>query len=247
MRQAIVLQHVEHEGPGSLAPLLAERGVSVQVRKLSSGDEVPAPRELEDAACLVIMGGPMGVGDLDDERYPFLAAEVALLQHALAQDTPVLGICLGAQLLAHALGAEVGPNRMGTPPLHVRELGFGAVSFHHDQDPAQILGGLGAAHMMVHWHGDAFALPEGAHCLASTLHCANQMFVRGMTIGMQFHPELDEATIEAMTSADRDYLLAANGPDAIGRLRRDRQRFMRDYQRDGSRLLAGVLRFLLSA
>src|SRR6185312_2423468 len=102
-QRAVVLQHTPTEGPERVAVVLAERGVACAVRSLYRGETVPddlAPDEI-----LVVMGGPMGVGDVGDPRWPFLAAEIALLRQLVARDAPVLGICLGAQLLAAASGA----------------------------------------------------------------------------------------------------------------------------------------------
>src|SRR5437867_2308533 len=103
--KAIVLQHVDYEGPAGLAPLFAEHGYELELRRLYLGAELPS--QLSPGELLVVMGGPMGVGALDAPEFPFLRRELALLQACIAQDSPVLGICLGAQLLAHAAGAAV--------------------------------------------------------------------------------------------------------------------------------------------
>src|ERR1700683_193184 len=108
MSSAIILQHAPHEGPGRIIPIFRDYGIPTQLRRLYQGDEVPS--DLEELRMLVIMGGPMGVGDLDNPKYPYLAKEVELLKRMIAADRPVLGICLGAQLLAHAGGAKVYAN-----------------------------------------------------------------------------------------------------------------------------------------
>ena len=108
MSKAVVLQHVAHEGPGRIVPVFRDYGMQVEVRRLDRGDEVPM--DLDEMRVLVVLGGPMGVADVGSERYPFLAKEVEILTRMVKHDRPVLGICLGAQLLAHAAGAKVYPN-----------------------------------------------------------------------------------------------------------------------------------------
>src|SRR5436305_873967 len=116
MSKAVVLQHVAHEGPGRILPVFRDFGIPVEVRHLYKGDEVPT--DLDEVRVLIPLGGPMGVADVGSEKYPFLAKEVDLLKRMVAADRPVLGICLGAQLLAHAAGAKVYPNVKvaGHPP-----------------------------------------------------------------------------------------------------------------------------------
>src|SRR5690349_10139613 len=114
MKRALVLTHVAHEGPGRIQGALERAGLAVDVRKLYAGDALPV--SLDEHAALVVMGGPMGVSDAGSARYPFLTAELELLGEAVRRDYPVLGMCLGAQLLAAAAGARVYPNVTGDPP-----------------------------------------------------------------------------------------------------------------------------------
>src|SRR5206468_3087915 len=103
MPAAIILQHVSYAGPGRIVPILRDFGIPTEVRHLYRGDEMPT--DLDEVRMLVILGGPMGAKDIGSEQYPFLAQEVAVLQRMIAADRAVLGIALGAQLLAHAAGA----------------------------------------------------------------------------------------------------------------------------------------------
>lgn len=184
MKTCVAVRHVAFEDLGLLGPLLAARGVDVRT--------VDAPIEPLDAASLmapdlvVVLGGPIGV--YEDDVYPFLTAELAAIEARLEAKKPTLGICLGAQLMAKALGAVVAPGpqkEIGYAPLAVTEEGRAA--------------GLGdfAATPVLHWHGDNFALPEGAARLASTAACPNQAFAVGPTLlGLQFHVEVDPTRIE---------------------------------------------------
>src|SRR4051812_18420796 len=155
------------------------------------------------------MGGPMGVADLGKPETPFLVAEVALLRERLAAGAPVLGVCLGAQLLAHAAGARVYPNSAGGR--RVYEVGFGPVDFlAGDREPA--LAGLAAREVMLPWHGDPSAPPAGAVPLAATAACPHQAFRLDRAFGLQFPPEIERATIDDWLRVDAAYVATACGP-----------------------------------
>lgn len=214
LRRAIVLQHVEMEGPARIADLAIERGLTVEVRHLYASE--PVPRAVADDEVLVVMGGGMGVGDRDDPRYPFLRQELALLEDALAAERAILGVCLGAQLLACAAGARVYPMvrrevRGGeVREVRVREVGWGKVDFDLDEP---VLAGLGVRETVLHWHGDTFDLPAGARRLASTELCANQAFRVGRrAFGLQFHVEVDGETACRWAVEDAEFVRAALGP-----------------------------------
>ncbi|HTQ03946.1 MAG TPA: gamma-glutamyl-gamma-aminobutyrate hydrolase family protein [Polyangiaceae bacterium] len=238
--RAIVLQHVPHEGPARILPALSRAGFEVERRELFAGARVPA---LSDADLLVVMGGPMGVGDVGDGRYPFLAREIELLGAAVARDFPTLGVCLGAQLLAAAAGARVYPNTTGEPPRPIREVGWGAVHFVRPPAEEPALAGLDMAEIVLHWHGDTYDLPRGATLLASTLACENQMYRLGRRqFGLQFHIELHASDVEAWLAADADYVRGALGVDGIERIRRDTGRFMPRFEERTDRWLDALVR-----
>ena len=186
-----VIQHVEHEGPGMMAGSLARRGLRHEVFRMDRGDPLPDPGSIDG---LVVMGGPMGVHDTD--RYPWLVAERALIAAVATSGRPVLGVCLGAQQLATALGAEVttGPTE---------EIGLGRVELTEAgrRDPVfgPEYGGLAhTALPCVHWHRDTFSLPDGAVHLAGTRLFPHQAFRWGDRVyALQFHVEVDHALAES--------------------------------------------------
>lgn len=236
MRHAVVFQHVPGEGPGRIAQHLTHHGLTIETRHLYRGDAIPT--SLDDAV-VIVMGGPMGVGDLQDPRYPFLAAEVAVLRHRIAHDLPTLGICLGAQLLAHAAGASVVPNRdaSGNP---IREVGWEAVHFTARNEA--ILNGLRDHEYMLHWHGDTFSLPEDAIRLGSTPRCLNQGFrLKNRLFGLQFHPEVDSAMVAEWVRDDADYVLGALGPNGGDQILADTKRILPEHLVIGNRLLANIV------
>ena len=177
----LAIQHVPWEGPHRI--LDACGGLQVHTVKPLAGQPLPPHEEVAGA---VVMGGPMNVDEVG--RFPALAAEREWLAEAVRRELPLLGICLGAQLLARALGAEV---RRGEGP----EIGFAPVEVSDPDDP--VLGGLAPSTDVLHWHGDVFDLPVGAQPLASSARTEHQAFRAGNAWGVLFHPEADFALLEA--------------------------------------------------
>lgn len=179
------LQHVPFEGLGAMAELFARRGDRVSTSHLYRADPLPA---LDTFDWLVVMGGPMGADDEAD--YPWLGAEKALIRRAIGNGKRVLGICLGAQLMARALGAVVRPGAQ-------REIGWFPITPTDESDPhwGQL---LRHSPTVFHWHSDRFDLPDGATHLARSGACDQQAFALGpRVLGLQFHlettPELARA------------------------------------------------------
>ncbi len=185
-----ILQHVAHEGPGLIAGAIEEAGHTFEVVRLDRGAALP---DRGSMAGLVVMGGPMGVHDVDAHQW--LVPERALIAAAVDDGVAVLGVCLGAQQLAVALGADV---TTGPSP----EVGFGQVELTGAGRKDPVLGpeygGLAQTALpCVHWHRDTFAIPDGAVHLAATRAFPHQAFRWGdRAYGLQFHVEVDQATAE---------------------------------------------------
>lgn len=204
---ALVVRHVAFEDLGILAPLLMERGYELQYRE--AGVDRLSEQSLLTADLVVVLGGPIGVYETD--RYPFLLGEQRAIAARLEQGKPILGICLGAQLLALALGAEVratGRTEIGYAPLSLTRQGEDSV--------LQNIAGV----PVLHWHGDQFAIPDGAMRLAETPGFPNQAFSLGpKVLGLQFHLEADYAQIDRWLIGHA-YELSARGV-SLDVLRRD--------------------------
>jgi GMP synthase (glutamine-hydrolysing) len=181
------LQHVPFEGPAFILSWATARKASVTHTLLYKNEECP-PAESFD--CLVVMGGPMGVHD--ETTYPWLTEEKALIESAIAAGKKVLGICLGAQLLALVLGAKVGRNAH-------REIGWFPVSRTIDGLRSPLMRPFPEEFMAFHWHGDTFDIPKGAvHCAASEV-CAHQAFIYNNTaVGFQYHLESTPESIRGL-------------------------------------------------
>jgi len=181
-------QHVPFEGLGSIGPWLEQQGAQISRTAFWNG-ELPPSTESFDG--LIIMGGPMSVHDETD--HPWLRAEKEAIRQAIAHGKVVLGICLGAQLIAEVLGGEVTRNPE-------REIGWFPIERTPDA-AAHPLGGVLPHHERVfHWHGETFSIPAGASLLSRSAACAHQAFAMGVRVlALQFHLETTEESAKAMT------------------------------------------------
>lgn len=175
-KTAVALRHLAFEDLGCFEPVLAAQDYAIRYCDMGVDDLAASGAQAADL--LVVLGGPIGAGD--DALYPFLVAETRLLAERLAMQRPTIGICLGAQLMARALGAAVYPGQ--------REIGFAPLALSA-AGRASCLARFDGADVL-HWHGDTFDLPAGTDLLASTAKCARQAFAAGRNaIAFQFHPE----------------------------------------------------------
>ena len=265
MSKAVILQHVPYAGPGRIIPVFRDAGIPTEVRHLYTGDEVPT--DLDEVRVLVVLGGPMGVADVGGEKYPFLAQEVETLRRMVAADRSVLGIALGAQLLAHAAGAKVYPNaKPGPTPQDATtpmpEFGWHTVTFPFPGGTEPIVYGMVDGAPMFHWHRDTFDLPRlppppnappppappppaGNALLSSSKLCKNQAFrFKTRLFGFQYHMELTLPDIEAIISADREAVQTVLGADGERTVREDGSKYYSRYARLGDRILANFVQFL---
>ena len=226
--RAHTLQHVPFEGLGTIEAWLLGSGYGITTTKFFESAVLP---EVETIDFLVVMGGPMGV--LDEPKHPWLADEKVFIRTVIEAGKPVLGVCLGAQLIAVCMGGEV----MANP---VKEIGwFPVEAVPHGQGnvfrfPARF--------EALHWHGDTFTLPKGAIQLARSEGCANQAFQIGRhVIALQFHLEATPRTVQDLVSNCRDELVEgefiATEAEILSATQRNRSA--------GSHLMARILDHLI--
>ena len=190
-----LLQHVTFEGPAAIEGWLNDNNHSLATTKFFQGDALPAQ---DDFDVLIIMGGPMGIEDV--QQYPWLTEERQFIQQAIEGDKYILGICLGAQLIAGACGARVIKNKY-------REIGWFDISIKDENLPGILKHVFPEKMEVFHWHGDTFEIPESAKHFAASEACDNQGFIlNDRVIGLQFHIE---------TTVDSASLLVKNCRDEL--------------------------------
>jgi GMP synthase (glutamine-hydrolysing) len=219
--QTLAIRHVPFEDLGLLGPLLAELGHDVRYIEAPTANLAALDPLAPDL--LVVLGGPIGV--YENDRYPFLDHEVALLAARLRAQRPTLGICLGSQLMARALGARVyssGTKEIGWAPITLSAAGH--------RSPLRHLEGTA----VLHWHGDTFDLPNGAVHLASTAECRNQAFSIGThALALQFHGEAAGLALESWFVGHACEISATPGL-SVPQLRSDTARYSAALVRQGS-------------
>jgi len=187
MKPIAIFRHVDIEGPGYLAEFLDERKIPWQLIAIDAGDVVP--QEVSAYSALIFMGGPMSVND----DLPWMLKAEALIRDAVEQDIPLLGHCLGGQLITKALGGVVSRNP-------VKEIGWGEVTVS-DNDVASTWFGEVRSFPAFHWHGETFSLPHTATHLLSSAHCVNQAYAIGKHLILQCHIEMTDEMIAAWCAA----------------------------------------------
>jgi GMP synthase-like glutamine amidotransferase len=194
--RAHYLQHVPFEGPGSIVPWLAAAGYGMTNTRFFASAALPDPGTID---LLVVMGGPMSVHD--EGEFPWLVSEKRFIREVIDSGTPVLGICLGAQLIASAMGAKVYRNP-------VKEIGWFPIHGIAANDSSFFC--FPQSEKVFHWHGETFDLPPGATRLAKSEGCENQAFQLGRSvIGLQFHLETTPESVRELVANCRDELIPA--------------------------------------
>jgi GMP synthase-like glutamine amidotransferase len=181
MKPIAIVRFAPHEGPGYFATYLSQHSLSWRLIRLDEGEDVPA---VDSIAGVGLMGGPMSVND----ELAWIAPVLDLVRESVTRDIPVIGHCLGGQLMAKALGGRVSSNA-------VKEIGWGRIDAADTRVAAEW--GPRQPFLGYHWHGETFSVPAGAEPVWSSAHCANQAFALGNHFAMQCHVEMTEELIES--------------------------------------------------
>lgn len=200
MNPVAIFRHFPIEGSGYFATFLERHGIPWQLIRIDAGDAVPS--DISAFSGLAFMGGPMSVND----ELPWIAPVLALIRAAQMIDMPVLGHCLGGQLMAKALGGMVSRNA-------IKEIGWGDVTVADDADAVRWFGHAAPAFRSFHWHGETFTIPPGARRLLSSTHCVHQAFSLGNSLGMQCHIEMTAEMIDSWCeSGAREIARSSDSP-----------------------------------
>jgi GMP synthase-like glutamine amidotransferase len=198
MKPVAIFRHNPSEGPGYFATYLDLHEIDWKPVNIDAGDPVPA--SVDEFSGLAFMGGPMSVND----DLPWIPRVLQLIRAADSAGVPVLGHCLGGQLMSKALGGNVGPSAQ-------KEIGWGRVDVAANQEARAWFGDT-RGFLSFHWHGEAFSIPAGAVCLASSPHCANQAFALGRHLGLQCHVEMTPEMVRSWCESGRREIERSNSP-----------------------------------
>jgi len=191
MKPLYIFRHIECEGPGYLGEVLAREGIPWQQIAVDAGE--PVPPSIDGCSGLVLMGGPMSVND----DLAWMGQELALIQQAQEATLPVLGHCLGGQLISRALGGSITANP-------VKEIGWHPVTRSDTAMAEKWLAGLPAEMTLFHWHGETFSIPPGAEVILENATCPHQAFAIGNTLALQCHLEMQVPMVTEWATLYRD-------------------------------------------
>tara|TARA_Y100001968_G_C19269559_1_gene673518 strand:- start:181 stop:912 length:732 start_codon:yes stop_codon:yes gene_type:complete len=223
MRRLLVLQHLEREHPGLFLKIAKERGLSVCIFRLDLGDSLP---ELRSGDLLLVLGGPMSIRDIGTGNYLWLKDEVALIKKALNQSVGIIGVCLGAQLLAYAAGGDVEELHGEVSHQPLAEIGWDNIFAKSFKINRKITKLLSSDFPVLHWHGDRILLPNSADLIASSCRCEEQLFCIGsLAYGLQFHVEIDDEMINKWITEDEKFISSGLGTNGQSILKQQQRKF----------------------
>ncbi len=221
MKRLLVLQHLEIEGPGLFFQIAKERQMNIEIIRLDQGNKLPKTNKDD---LLLIMGGPMGIKDIGSIKYPWLELERDFISLELKKKTRIIGVCLGAQLLANAAGGDVEILKYGSPPKPLPEIGWSQVFLDKTKTDLNIL--YETPFHVLHWHGDRILLPDNAELIASSKRCKEQFFKIGdSAYGLQFHIESTKEMTERWIKEDKLFINKGLGPKGQELLRKEDKLF----------------------
>ena len=209
MKKLLVIQNIEREGPGLFLKVAEQKGFLHERYNLSLGDKLPKAKK-EDL--ILIMGGPMGVSDIDNKKYFWLRQETEFIKSAIENQISIIGVCLGAQLLAYILGGKIERLKDESNKVNKPELGWSEISSIKGKFNEEISFMLKDPLKVLHWHGDRIILPPQAKLLASSARCKEQLFRVGDFIyGLQFHIETEGLMTDDWIKNDKKFIISGLG------------------------------------
>jgi len=214
IKRLFVLQHLEIEGPGLFKQFAEERDLKIEIIRLDKKDNLPQTKKGD---LILIMGGPMGVKDIGSDKYSWLKLERDFIRKELEKKRPIIGVCLGAQLLASAAGGDVEILKYGYPPKELPEIGWSQIFIDKSNSDFKAL--FEDPFYVLHWHGDRILLPNKAVLIASSARCKEQFFRIGdYAYGLQFHVETTGTMINKWIKEDKEFVfrgLGSNGQEIL--------------------------------
>ena len=222
IRRVLVLQHLEIEGPGLFEQFAKERDIKIEIIRLDNKNTLP---QAKNGDLILIMGGPMGVKDIGRDRYPWLKSERDFIKKELKNERPIIGVCLGAQLLASAAGGDVEILKYGSPSKELPEIGWSQIFIDKSNQNSKAL--FEDPFHVLHWHGDRILLPNKAVLIASSVRCKEQFFrIGNFAYGLQFHIEITEGMIDKWIKEDKEFIIKGLGSNGEEILREENKKYI---------------------
>jgi GMP synthase-like glutamine amidotransferase len=219
--EVLAVKNISIEGPGTLGHFLKRKGCNITYVDFEKGGRLPASPE--GYSLVIFLGGPMNV--YEEDKHPFLKDELAFIEKCLADGTKIIGLCLGAQMFARALGAKVRKN-------HKKEIGWLDLSLTKEGLAEPLFKGLPEKFQVFQWHGDTFDVPDGAVRLAGSEICANQAFIYKTALALQYHMEIDgEKEVREWSELYIDELKRERGERGMEIILAETQRGMPELKR----------------
>ena len=209
MKKLLVLKNIEREGPGLFLKIAKKKGFLTEIYNLSLGEKLP---EANKEDLILIMGGPMSVRDINNEKYFWLRQENEFIKKAIKNQISIIGVCLGAQLIAHILGGKIERLKDKYNKENKPEIGWYEISSIGEKSNEEISLNLKEPLKVLHWHGDRIILPPQAELLASSNRCREQLFKVGELIyGLQFHVETEGSMTSEWIKNDKKFIISGLG------------------------------------
>ncbi len=222
IKRLIVLQHLEIEGPGLFKQFAEERDLKIEIIRLDKKDNLPKTKEGD---LILIMGGPMGVKDIGSDKYSWIKLERDFIRRELENKTPLIGVCLGAQLIASAAGGDVEILKYGYPPKELPEIGWSPIFIDKSNSDFKTI--FEDPFYVLHWHGDRILLPNKAVLIASSARCKEQFFKIGnFAYGLQFHIETTGMMINKWIKEDKEFILKGLGSNGHEILKEENKQYI---------------------
>jgi len=223
LRKLLVLQNIKREGPGLFLQIAKEKGFLPEIYNLSVSEKLP---EAKTEDLILIMGGPMSVRDVNNEKYFWLKEETEFIKKAIENQISIIGVCLGAQLIAHILGGKIERLKDEFNKVNKPELGWSEISSINEKSNNKINLRLKEPLQVLHWHGDRIILPPQAELLASSAQCNEQLFKVGEFIyGLQFHAETEGSMTDDWIENDKKFIISGLGENGQNILKRQCKKY----------------------
>ena len=209
MKKLLVIQNIEREGPGLFLKIARQKGFLPEIYILSIGHKLPKAKKGD---LILIMGGPMSISDINSKKYFWLREETDFIVRAIGNEIPIIGVCLGAQLLSHVFGGKIEKLKDKANKVNKPELGWSEISSINLQSNDELSLMLKKPLKVLHWHGDRMILPPQAELLASSNRCKEQFFkISKYFYGLQFHVETEGLMTDTWIKNDKKFIISGLG------------------------------------